>query len=89
MFNKILKYFLISLIFYQTPLYSKSISFDDFNSKDLSVYFSGIVAFENRNNSEALKFFNSSKDLLEIHNPYLKRFVTSLVLEKKFLKLLI
>ena len=39
MFNKILKYFLISLIFYQTPLYSKSISFDDFNSKDLSVYF--------------------------------------------------
>ena len=83
MFNKILKYFLISLIFYQTPLYSKSISFDDFNSKDLSVYFSGIVAFENRNNSEALKFFNSSKDLLEIHNPYLKRFVTSLVLEKK------
>ncbi len=83
MFNKILKYFLISLIFYQTPLYSKSISFDDFNSKDLSVYFSGIVAFENRNNSEALKFFNSSKDLLEIHNPYLKRFVTSLVLENK------
>ncbi len=83
MFNKIFKYFLISLIFYQTPLYSKSISFDNFNSKDLSNYFSGIVAFENRDNSEALKFFNSSKDLLETHNPYLKRFVTSLVLEKK------
>ena len=72
---KFIKFILIFLLFYQTPLYSKSISFDNFNSKNLSNYFSGIVAFENKNNSEALNFFNSSKILLNKHDPYLKRYV--------------
>ena len=46
-------------------------------------YFSGIVAFENKNNSDALKFFNVSKILLKKHNTYLKRYTYSLVLENK------
>ncbi len=79
----ILKFLLILLLFYQTHSYSKSISLNDFNSRDLSNYFSGIVAFENRNNSEALKFFNSSKILLNQHDLFLKRYITALVLEKK------
>ena len=83
MFQKILKLALIIFISYQTPLYSKSASFNDFNSKDLSNYFSGIVAFENKNNSKALNFFNTSKILLNKHEPYLKRYVYSLVLENK------
>ena len=83
MFNKLLKLLVISAIFYQTPVYSKSTSFYDFNSRDLSNYFSGIVAFENRDNSDALKFFNSSKVLLNKHDSYLKRYVHSLVLEGK------
>tara|TARA_B100000575_G_scaffold17322_1_gene12064 strand:- start:4595 stop:6280 length:1686 start_codon:yes stop_codon:yes gene_type:complete len=83
MFNKILKLFLILCIFYQSPLYSKSVSFNNFNSKDLSNYFSGIIAFENKNNFKALKFFNSSKILINNHDPYLERYVTTLVLEKK------
>ena len=81
-FKKI-NFILIILLFYQSPLYSKSNSFSDFKSKNLSKYFSGIVAFENKDNSEALDFFNSSKILLNRHDPFLKRYVSSLVLEKK------
>ena len=83
MFNKLIKLLVIFAIFYQTPVYSKSASFNDLNSRDLSNYFSGIVAFENRDNSDALKFFNASRVLLNKHDPYLKRYVYSLVLEDK------
>ena len=86
MLKKLIKLLVISAIFYQTPVYSKSTSFYDFNSDDLSNYFSGIVAFENRDNSQALKFFNSSKVLLNKHDSYLKRYVYSLVLEDKVAK---
>ena len=82
LFKKI-KFVLILLLFYQTPLYSKSNSFEDFDSKNLSKYFSGIVAFENKDNSAALDFFNSTKILIDTHDPYLKRYVFSLVLENK------
>ena len=83
MLIKKIKFILIILILYQTPLYSKSVSFKDFNSKNLSNYFSGIVAFQNKDNSIALDFFNSSKILLTRHDPYLKRYVYSLVLDNK------
>ena len=73
--------FVLILLFYQSPLYSKSKTLNDFNSRNLSNYFSGIVAYENRNNSEALKFFQLSKLLIKKHNPYLKKYVYSLVLE--------
>ena len=74
---------LLSLLLYQSPLFSKSDNFDEFNSKNISKYFSGIVAFENKNNSDALDFFKSSKILMDHHDPYLKRFLISLVLEGK------
>ena len=83
MFLKFLKLVLIIFISYQTPLYSKSTTFNDFNSRDLSNYFSGIVAFENGDNSEALKYFNFSKKLINNHDGYLKRYVNSLVLDNK------
>ena len=83
MFLKKIKLVLILFLFYQTPLYSKSNSFEDFNSKSFSKYFSGIVAFENKDNSKALDFFNSSKILINNHDPYLKRYIYSLVLENK------
>ena len=86
MLKKLIKLLVISVIFYQNPVYSKSASFNDFNSRDLSNYFSGIVAFENRDNSDALKFFNASKVLLNKHDLYLKRYVYSLVLEDKVLR---
>ena len=83
MFSIKIKLILVILLFYQTPIYSKSNSFNEFSSKNLSKYFSGIVAFENKNNSEALRFFNLSKILLNKHDPYLKRYVNSLVLDNQ------
>ena len=74
---------LIALTLYQSSVFSKSSSFDEVNSKNLSKYFAGIVAFENKNNSDALSFFQSSKILINQHDPYLKRFVMSLILEDK------
>ena len=86
MFSKKIKFIFIFLLLYQTPLYSKSTSFNDYDAKILSKYFSGMVAFENRDNSKALDFFNSSKIMINQHNPYLKRYVMSLVLEKKVIQ---
>ena len=83
MFNKLIKLFAVFILFYQTAAYSKSASFNDFNSRDLTNYFSGIIAYENRENTDALKFFNASKVLINRHDSYLKRYVNSLVLENK------
>jgi tetratricopeptide (TPR) repeat protein len=83
MFNKLVKALALFLLFYQTQVYSKSASFNDFNSRDLTNYFSGIIAYENKENTDALKFFNASKVLINKHNSYLKRYVNSLVLESK------
>ncbi len=83
MFLKQIKYILILLISYQTPLYSKSNSLNNFDTGNLSKYFSGIVAFENQDNSKALNFFSSSKILTNKHDPYLKKYIYSLVLENK------
>ena len=82
MFIKFLKFSLI-LLFYQSPLYSKSETLNDFNSRHLSNYFSGIVAYENNDNTQALKFFKSSKYLIKQHNSYLESYIYSLVLEGK------
>ena len=60
--------FLIIILLYQSPLYSKSNSFEKIDSNILSNYFSGIVAFENKNSSEALNYFNSSKLLTNKHD---------------------
>ena len=79
MFNKRFIIILVSILLYQSSVLSKSTSFDEFNSK----YFSGIVAFENKDNSIALNYFNSSKILINQHDPYLERFIMSLVLEDK------
>ena len=75
MFVKYFKLILILLFFYQNPLYSKSKDLKDFNSN----YFSGVVTY--KNNSDALEFLKSSKILLNKHDPYLKKYIHSLVLE--------
>ena len=83
MFLKKIKYILVIFLLYQSPVCSKSNSFSNLDSKNLSKYFSGIVAFENKDNSKSLEYFNSSKILLNKHDRYLKRYVYSLVLENK------
>ncbi len=83
MFKKKIIIIFSIILLYQSPLFSKSNSFNKLSSKNLSKYFSGIVAFENKNNSQALDFFRSSKILIDKHDPYLKRLVMSLILEDK------
>ncbi len=83
---KNIKFILIILLFYQNTLFTESNSFEKIDSKNLSKYFSGIVAFGNKKNSEALDFFNSSKILINAHDPFLKKYVSSLVLENKVLQ---
>ena len=83
MFNKLIKILVIAVVSYQTAAYSKSASFNEFNSRDLTNYFSGIIAYENKDNADALKFFNASKILINKHDSYLKRYVYSLILENK------
>ena len=76
MFYKKIIIILISLLFYQSPILSKSISFNKINSKNLSNYFSGIVAFENKENTEALNYFNSSKILIDhVYDSYFRAIV--------------
>jgi tetratricopeptide (TPR) repeat protein len=82
MLIKFFKFALI-LLFYQSPLYSKSKTLNDFNYRYLSNYFSGIIAYDNNDNLKALKFFKSSKYLIKQHNPYLKNYINTLVLEGK------
>ena len=82
MLIKLFKFTLI-LLLYQSPLYPKSKTLNDFNSNHLSNYFSGIVAYENNENSQALKFFRSSKQLIKRHNSYLENYIYTLVLEGK------
>ena len=79
----LIKFFklVLILLFYQSPLYSKSKTLNDFNSRYLSNYFSGIVAYKNNDNSQALKFFRSSKYLIKKHNLYLENYIYTLVLE--------
>ena len=82
MLIKLFKIILI-LLLYQNPLYSKNKTLNDLNLQYLSNYFSGIVAYENNDNSEALKFFKSSRFLIKQHNSYLENYIYSLVLEGK------
>ena len=83
MFIKKIKFILVLIIFYQSPLYSKSTSLNYFDKRNLSKYFSGIIAYENKDNSKALSFYNSSRILVDMHDPFLKRYVNSLILEDK------
>ena len=83
MFYKKILFIIFTLLVYQSSVFSKSTSLNNFDSRNLSKYFSGIVALENKNNSDALDFFSSSKILMDQHRPYLKKFVMSLVLEDK------
>ena len=76
-------FFSILLIIYQIPVYSKNNYINKFNYKDLSNYFSAKVSYDNQKNVDALKFFKSSKSLINKHNPYLKQYIFSLILEGK------
>ena len=79
-------FFLILLLTYQSSVYSKNKDINEFNSKNVSSYFSALVYYDNQKNIDALKFFNLSNSLINRHDPYLKQYVFSLVMEGKIMK---
>ena len=83
MFINILKVLVLLLFLNIKPLYSKNTNNTDFNTKNLSSYFSALVSLENQQNKDSLKFFNHSRSLINFHKPYIKKYVNSLVLEGK------
>ena len=83
MFIKKIILILLVFLLYQSHAYTKSPTSTNFKTENLNRYFSGIVAFENNDNSAALDFFSSSKILIDKHDPYLKRYIYSLVLQNK------
>ena len=80
------KFLLVIILFYQTPVYSKIYNNSDFNSKNLSSYFSALLSSNNKKNSKALEHFNLSRSLINEHDPYLKNYVNSLVIEGEISK---
>ena len=80
-------YFKIFLIFsfflYQNSVYSKVNVEKEFNQKYLSNYFSALFSFNNNNNVQALKYFNSYKFLIDKHDSFLKKYIFSLVENRK------
>ena len=70
---------ILSVLLYQTCVYSKANEKNEFNRKYLSGYFSALISYNNQKNLEALKFFNLSKNLINDYDPYLKKYVFSLI----------
>ena len=87
MVTKIYKIIFFCLfVFYQNISYSKSLESPVFNEKNLYNYFSALVALDKNQNYESLKFFNSSKYLKESHEPYIKKYIFSLIQNGKIKK---
>ena len=74
--------FSIFFIFFPIEAKSKNIYSKDFNSKELSNYFSGVISHNNQKNEQALKYLKSSKQLLNKHDEYFRRLIFSLVLNQ-------
>ena len=83
MFNNICKILILLLVFNIGPVYPKIKNNTDFKTKNLSSYFSAIVSFQNQQNEDSLRFFNASKPLIHFHEPYLRKYINTLVQEGK------
>ena len=71
---------------YQTSAFSKVAEEKDFNPKYLSNYLSAIISQSNQDNQESVKFFNSSKILINEHENYLKEYALALVVNREVKK---
>ena len=74
--------FIIFIFLFPNEVKTKNTNFKDFNSKQLSNYFSGIISHNNQKNEQALKYLKSSKQLLNQHEEYFRRLIFSLVLNQ-------
>ena len=78
--NKIKFFIFLIFILYQTNAISKTSIDKDFNPRYLSNYLSAIISYDNQNNVNSAKFFNSSKNLINKHESFLKDYIFALVL---------
>ncbi len=81
MISNYLKIFSILFIFFFTDeVKSNNTNSNEFNARELSSYLSAIIALDNENNEDSLKYFKSSKNLRDKHFEYFKKYISSLVL---------
>ena len=78
MIKKLKLILFIVFFIYQTSVFSKTTDENDFNPKYLSNYLSAIVSQNNKESDDAVKYFNSSKILINKHEKYLKKYVITL-----------
>ena len=84
MLVRILKILFIFLLFlYHSSVFSKSTEGNNFNQRYLSNYFSALISYENGDNELAVKYFDSTKSIIEDYPNYFDRYVESLVLSNK------
>ena len=86
MIKKLKLILFIIFYLYHTSAFSKAAEVRDFNPKYLSSYFSAIISKNNQNHEESVKFFNSSKILINKHENYLKEYLISLVINREVKK---
>ncbi len=75
-------FFILFLFIFSSEAKSKNKQNIDFRVNELSNYFSAIVSYGNQNNEQALKYYKSSRNLLNKHDEYLRQYVFSLVLNQ-------
>ena len=84
-FFKLISIYSLTLCFH-TLCISNSLAQVDFDGKNIANYFSGSVSLNNNNNFQAVKFFNSSKNLKNTHENFNRNYIISLVLDGKVSK---
>ena len=75
--------FIIFILLYHSLVFSKTNENKNFNHRYLSSYFSAQVSHENGDNRLAIKYFNSTKNILRDYPNYFDQYVTSLVLNSE------
>ena len=88
---------MISKFFKLISIYSLTVCFQiicipnslaqvDFDEKNIANYFSGSVSLNNNKNFQAVKYFNSTKNLKNTHENFNRNYIISLVLDGKVSK---
>ena len=84
-FFKLISIYSLTLCF-QIICTPNSLAQVDFDEKNIASYFSGSVSLNNNDNFQAVKYFNSTKNLKNTHENFNRNYIISLVLDGKVSK---
>ena len=84
-FFKLISIYSLTLCF-QIVCIPNSLAQVDFDEKNIASYFSGSVSLNNNDNFQAVKYFNSTKNLKNTHENFNRNYIISLVLDGKVAK---